>query len=85
MRSFENGQLGIARRLDERQTELQGKRFGDIALRNNAQRHEQGAELFARTLLQTQRAIQSRGIELAAFDQYFADALSYQCVHVFGA
>ena len=47
----------------------------------SAERDEQRAELLAAVLLQAQRALEPRGIELAALDQDLAEALSCRCIH----
>ena len=73
---LENRQLGIRSAVDERQTQLVRQRLGDIALRDQPQRHQQRAELLAGIRLQAQRALERGGIELAALDENFAKALS---------
>ena len=40
---LKNGQLRITGSLDKRQTELQCKRLGNVALRNHTERYEQNA------------------------------------------
>ena len=76
MRSSRIGNSGIRRDVDQRQPELRGQRLGDVALRAGAQRHQQRAQLLAGILLQAQRALQPRGVELAALDQDFAEAFA---------
>ena len=78
---LEDRKFRIARGVDERQAELRGKRLGDVALRAHAERHQQRTELFAAFLLHAQRALESRGIHLAALDQDFADAFASRRVH----
>ena len=78
---LEDRELGIAGRVDQRQRELRRQRLGDVALRDDAQRDQQRAELLAAVLLQAQRALEVRGVELAAFDQDFAEASGGRCVH----
>jgi len=58
------------------------ERFGDVALRAKAERHEQRAQLLAGFGLQSKRAIEVRLIELAALDQDFAESFSGRCIHV---
>ena len=78
---LEDRKLGIAGGVDERQVELGGERFGDVALRAHAERHQQRAELFAALLLHAERALEAGGVELAALDQDFADAFASRRVH----
>src|SRR6185312_10716266 len=54
------------RRIGQRQAELRGERFRDVALRAKAERDEERAQLFAAFLLQPERALDPRGVELAA-------------------
>ena len=77
---FEDRQLGIAGGFDQRHAELLRERLGDVALRDQAQRDQQRAQLFVGFLLQAQGALQSGGVELAALDQDLADALPYRGV-----
>ncbi len=73
---FENRELGVSGGFDERQVELSRERLRDVALRNDPERDEQRTELLAGLLLQPQRTLEPRRIELAALDQNFADAFS---------
>ena len=83
---LEDRQFGIAGGLDQRQAELRGQRLGHVALRDDAERDQQRAELLARLLLQAQRAFEPGGVELAALDQDLADAHSLRLrSHVFCA
>ena len=50
----EDRKLRIAGRVDQRQLELRGERFGDVALRDHAQRDQQRTEPLARLLLHAQ-------------------------------
>ena len=78
---LEDREFRVAGRVDERQPELRGERFGDVALRAKAERHQQRAELVAALLLHAQRALDARGVELAALDQDFAQAHLFGYVH----
>ncbi len=78
---LEDGEFRVAGGVDERQAELRGKGFGDVALRAHAERHQQRTELFSAFLLHAQRAIESRGIHLAALDKDLADAFANRRVH----
>ena len=78
---LENREFGIAGGVDERQSELRRERLGDVALRADAERDEQRAQLFAAFLLHAQRALESRGVQLAALDQDFANAFASRCIH----
>ena len=77
---LEDRKFGIAAGVDQRQAELRGERFGDVALGAQAERDEQRAELFAALLLQPQRALDAGGIELSAGDQDFAEAHGLESV-----
>ena len=78
---FEDGEFGIAGRIDERQSQLDRERFRHVALRADAERDEQRAQLFAAFLLHAQRPVESRGIQLATLDQDFANAFATRCIH----
>ena len=78
---LEDREFGIAGGVDERQAELRGQRLGDVALRADAERHQQRAQLFAAFLLHAKRALESGGVELAALDQNFANAFASRRVH----
>ena len=69
---LEDRKLRIARRVDERQRELRGERVGDVALGDDAERDEQRAQALVRLLLEAQRTLERRRIELAALDQDLA-------------
>ena len=73
---LEDRELGIARRVDQRQRELRGERVGDVALRHHAQRHQQRAQPLARLLLEAQGALERGRVELAALDQDLAQPLA---------
>ncbi len=78
---LEYRKLGVAGGLDQRQSELIGQRLRHVALRDDAERDQQHAELLAGVLLNAQGAVQARGIELAALDQHLAESFSFRCVH----
>ena len=77
---LENREFGIGVGLDHRDAELQCKRFGHFALRDQAEIHQQLAQTLAfgtRTalgirLLQPKRAIERDRIELATLDEHLA-------------
>ncbi len=73
---LENRQLGIAFGVDEGQSQLRGERLRDVALRRQPERDQQCAEPLAGLLLQAQRALETRRIELAALDENLAESLS---------
>ncbi len=79
---FEDRKFGVASDVDQWQFELCRQGFGHVALRHDAQRDEQRAQLFTGFLLQAQRALERRHVELAALDQQFTDAFSGRGVHV---
>jgi hypothetical protein len=78
---LEDRELGIARRIDERQRKLLGKRVGDVALRYDAKRHEKRAQALLRLLLEAKGALERRLVELAALDQDLAKSLANGGVH----
>ena len=80
---LQDGHFRISGGFDEWQPELSRERLGDVSLRNDAERHKQRTELFAGLLLQPQRTLESRGVELAALDQNFADAFFMNVVQCF--
>jgi hypothetical protein len=55
---LENGKLGIAGGVDEREAELCRERFGDVALRADAERDEQRAQPVAGFLLHAKRPLE---------------------------
>ena len=57
------------------------ERLGHVALRADAERHQQRAKLLAAVLLQAKRPLKTAGIKLAAIDQDFAESLSYRFIH----
>src|SRR5262249_7619706 len=69
--------------VDERQPQLNGERFGDVALGANAECDEQRAQPLAALLLQAQRALEPGDVELAPLDQDFAESPSSRIVHAF--
>jgi hypothetical protein len=73
---LEDRELGIAGRVEHRQLQLLRKALGDVALRDQAERHQQDADLLATFLLQAQRPLQRGRIQLSALDQQLAQALA---------
>ena len=78
---FENREFRISGGVDQRQPELRRECLGDVALRTDAERHQQRADFFAAFLLHAQRAFESGGVQLAAFDQDLAEPFANRCVH----
>ena len=80
---FEDGEFRIGVGFDDVQSELLGERVGDFALGHQPQRDQQFAQSFALAaragvaLLQAQRALQRRRVQLAALDQYLAQAQAH--------
>ena len=73
---FHERQLGVITGLGQRQVELLGERVSQVATRDHTQAQQDHANLLARlALLQFQGTFEVRGIELAALDEDFADAL----------
>ena len=58
------------------------ERLANVALRAQAERNEQRAKPLTAILLQAQRALDPRGIDLSAGDQDLAQAHSLGCVHI---
>ena len=77
---LEDRQLRIPSAVEHRQPELRGERLGDVARRDEPERHQQGAEALAGVLLQSQGAIEGTRVELAALDQELAQP-HYRCRH----
>src|SRR5439155_11407159 len=69
---FENRKFRVTAGVEQREVELQSERLDDVALGDEAERDQQLAQLFAASLLEAQRALERRLIELAALDQDFA-------------
>jgi hypothetical protein len=80
---LEHRKFRVACDVDQRQPELRGERFGDVALGAQPERHEQRAEFFAALLLHPQRALDAGGIELSAGYQDFAEAHGLGFGHAF--
>ncbi|MNC88630.1 hypothetical protein D3C83_44630 [compost metagenome] len=69
-------QLGKVAGLGERQIELVGEGVGEVAARHHAQAQQDHPDLVARlALLQLQGALEVGGVELAAPDEDFTEAL----------